>query len=238
MPQPMNHRLTYPDPDRPRELLQELCDFFAQFAEVSQICTFGSHASGEVDRWSDVDLMVLLPAGPQTYGGLVEQLCQYKPFLYYSVLVPYPQLPGHHVFLPVVFQDESVFHGLDLNFIARQEVQPAPAWERFGPMKMLYQANRLTRVAAQQNPEPLVSAFPGDTSTESPTEQRLYIAAHLTKLAIKKVLRGQPDTRELAALTEELATALDRHLPELKSPRGDLCGLARIYLEIAQALLL
>jgi hypothetical protein len=133
-------------------------------------------------------------------------------------------------FIPgIVFEDESLFHILDLNFISLAEYQSPQAWERFGMLRELYSSpedHLESNAVSSQKPE-----------IENPDERHIGAGIHWTKKAIKKVLRGSGNSDELAATSTRLKKIMLDYPEDIRTPGGNIYLLARRYIEIADFLL-
>lgn len=119
--------LVYPDENGPTRLLKELSEFFTQFSCVNRIFCLGSMARGDWDRWSDIDMLVVTQAGFEQQWQIFDKLRQFKPILHHHAFVSMEPAGG---FIPgIAFENESVFHMLDLNFISLTEYQSPQALE-------------------------------------------------------------------------------------------------------------
>jgi predicted nucleotidyltransferase len=130
--------LVYPDQNALARLLKELTEFFAQFPSVNRIFILGSMARGNWDRWSDIDLLIVTQAGFEQQWQIFDSLRQFKPILHHHPFISVEPSGG---FVPgIVFEKESVFHILDLNFMTFTEFQSPQALDRFGPIRNLFAA--------------------------------------------------------------------------------------------------
>lgn len=221
----------YPDADRPPRLAAELCTFLAAQPAVRRIIMFGSQARGTWDRWSDLDLL-LVTAGEEDYRGVLTALCAYKPIIYHAPVRSSADHPGRHV-IGIVFEDESVFHTLDLNFmpVAVYGQAGARAWfDTFGPAIDYY--------VAQESEEPI--ATPASSAVDpdpDPQEQALEAANWWLKRTLRRVLRTGQGHDELTRHVQAVQTAMLGLPTSCAMPGGDPCHLAHIYLVFADRLL-
>jgi Nucleotidyltransferase domain len=218
--------LLYPPAGRPAQLAALLCGFFAALAPVRRVVVFGSQATGGGDRWSDVDLLVVTPQ-LSDYRQVLAALHAYKPIVHHAPVRPSTDHPGLHA-LGIVFADESVFHSLDLNFMALAAYQAPGALRWFGLTRECYAAD---------GPDP-VSESEAAPALPPPDLDELAIDAanYWTKRAARRVLRGQGSRDDLARRARDLG-ALARCAPaDCSMPGGNPCRLARTYLAIAAAL--
>ncbi|MCP4427106.1 MAG: nucleotidyltransferase domain-containing protein [Chloroflexi bacterium] len=218
--------LVYPDETAPARLLEELTGFFAQFPVINQILTFGSMARGGWDRWSDVDLLVVTHGGSGQQWRLFNRLRQYKPILHHH---PFVLMEPSGGFIPgIAFEDESVFHLLDLNFISLSEFQSPGALERFSPMRNLFVSN-------VNNPES-DECPPYKPIAENQDEKRIGMGLHWVKKAVKQVLRGSDNYDKLVKTSTHLKEIMADFPKDILTPGGNICQLARRYVEIADFL--
>ncbi len=219
--------LIYPDETAPRRILEELTKFFAQFPVVNQVLVFGSMARGDWDRWSDIDMLVVTQVGAGQQWQLFNRLRQHKPILYHHAFVAMEPSGG---FIPgIAFENESVFHLLDLNFMSLTEFQSPQVLDRFGQTRNLL-------VTDSKNLESNKSV-PYQSVAENPDERRISIGIHWTKKAVKQVLRGSDDFDELTKTTMQLKEIMADFPENILMPGGNICRLARQYIEIADFLL-
>ena len=219
--------LIYPDQNALTRLLKELTEFFAQFPSVKRIFTFGSMARGDWDRWSDIDLLIVTQAGSEQQWQIFNNLDQFKPILHHHAFILIEPSAG---FVPgVVFENESVFHMLDLNFISLTEYKSPQALERFGKLRELF--------TSDENQLEKGEVFPHIPDLESPDEQRIGAGIHWTKKVAKKILRGSGYIDELAVTTTRLKEIMLDFPEDKPMPGGNICYLARQYIKIADFLL-
>ena len=219
--------LLYPAPERPAQLAALLCAFFAGLPLVRRVVVFGSQATGGGDRWSDVDLVVVTPQLAD-YRHVLAALGAYKPIVHHAPVRPSPDHPGLHA-LGIVFAGESVFHSLDLNFMALAAYNTPGSLRWFGPSRECYAAQAAAPVGGADTAPVLP---PPD-----PTELSIDAANYWTKRAARRVLRGQGSRADLARRSSELRAILRGFPPDCAMPGGDPCAPARTYLAIAEALL-
>lgn len=188
--------LIYPDQNALTRLLKELTEFFTQFPTVKQIYTFGSMARGDWDRWSDIDLLIVTRSGSEQQRQLFNKLARHKPILHHH---PFVLMEPSGGFVPgIVFENESVFHILDLNFMSLAECQSSQALARFGKLRELFVAGEGYLELESEN-----SAWP-KPQIDNPDEQRIGAGIHWTKKAIKKILRGSDSIDELTTTSTRL----------------------------------
>ena len=108
---------------------------------VQRVLVFGSFARGEADRWSDIDLLVVT-ANRMQFWQVFTTLARHRTILWRSRFVPQCDPSGGYV-LGIVFEGESVFHNVDLNFMTLAEYHMPDALNRFGTMKEVYAAETL-----------------------------------------------------------------------------------------------
>ncbi len=225
-------RLAFPDPNRACQLTAELTKFFAGLPYVARILLFGSLARNTDDRWSDIDLLVVTRSTTDR-RLLYNDLRKHKPMMYHHPFTPYVEPSGGNL-LGTVFFDESVFHNLDLNFLSQTEYENSEALKRFGLFQELYVCESGS-----------FGMTKGDSGTQSPThsypideaEERIEIALHWTKKAVKKFLRGTGSQEELLKTRSTLKQVLQGFPNGLSLPNGDICQLAYVYINIAEHLL-
>ena len=221
--------LVYPDQNALIRLLKELTDFFAQSSAVNRIFAFGSMARGDWDRWSDIDLLIVTQSGPGQQWQLFNKLTQNKPILHRHPFIAMEPSGG---FVPgIVFEDESVFHMLDLNFISLAEYRSFQALERFGELRELFIAGEDHLELESENS----TSFKPEIA--NPDEQRIGAGIHWTKKAIKNSLRGSGNIDELAITTQRLKEIMLDFPEDKPVPGGNICCLAQQYIEIADFLL-
>jgi predicted nucleotidyltransferase len=224
---PKTTDLVYPDQTALPRLLKELTEFFAQFPTVKRIFTFGSMASGDWDRWSDIDLLIVAQSGSGQQWQLFNELVRHKPILHHH---PFVSMEPSGGFVPgIAFEDESPFHMLDLNFISLAQYHSPQALERFGELRELYSSpeGHLESNAVSSR----------KLETENPDERRIGAGIHWTKKAIKKTLRRSENSDELAATSTRLKEIMLDYPEDIRTPGGNICLLARKYIEIADFLL-
>jgi hypothetical protein len=223
--------LIYPDPLGPPRLLETVTNFLARNVSVERVAVFGSLARGTWDRWSDIDLLVVARGGLPTYRDLFASLCHFKPILYHSPFSPAGNAAGANV-LGIVFAGESVFHILDLNFLAPSEYQSAEALARFGVLVDIF-------VAAHGAVTPDAEWSGGRLPSEGAVipESDLWAPMHFTHKALKKLLRGQGSFAELQSRVEWLGSALNQQPEDTPAPPRNIVPVARTFLSIAQGLL-
>lgn len=221
--------LVYPDQTALPRLLKELTEFFTQFLAVNRIFTFGGMARGDWDRWSDIDLLIVTRSGSGQQWQLFDKLARHKPILHHH---PFVSMEPSGGFVPgIVFEDESVFHILDLNFMSLAECQSPQALARFGKLRELLTAGEGYLELESEN-----SAWP-KSQTENPDEQRIGAGIHWTKKAIKKILRGSGSIDELTTTSTRLKEIMLDFPEDKLMPGGNICHLARQYIKIANFLL-
>lgn len=220
--------LVYPDQNALARLLKELTEFFAQFPSVNRIFIFGSMARGNWDRWSDIDLLIVTRASSAQQWEIFDSLCQSKPILHHHAFIAMKPSGG---FVPgIVFEDESVFHMLDLNFVSLAQYQSPQALARFGKFRELFTAGEDCLELERENG----TCF--KPPIENPDEQRIGAGIHWTKKAVKKSLRGSDNIDELVTTSAHLKEIM-LDFPEDKTmPGGNICHLARQYIKIADFL--
>ena len=219
--------LVYPDQNALARLLEELTKFFAQFSAVNRIFSFGSMARGDWDRWSDIDMLVVTQASSEQQWQFFTKLRQHKPILHHHAFISMKPSGG---FIPgTVFENESVFHMLDLNFISSAQYQSPPALERFGRLCELYRSGDDCR----EDDNTVWS----ETKPDSPEEKRIGAGIHWTKKAVKNILRGSDDTDTLVTMSTRLKEIMQDFPEDQPMPGGNICWLARRYIEIADFLL-
>jgi predicted nucleotidyltransferase len=217
----------YPEPDRNVRLLDELETFFAGLPAVRRVLVFGSFGRGKIDRWSDID-MLLVTADPTQFGPVFAVLARHKPIRYRGTFTPQVEQGGGRV-LGIVFEDESVFHCLDLNFLGEADYLAPGALDRFRHLQERW-VNAGPLIADGQGP--VLAA-----EEENPDEYRLAAALHFTKKAIKQILRRGKGHAGLARRVDALRLALSECPVRKVTPRGDIQYMARLYLSMAEVLL-
>jgi hypothetical protein len=223
---PLN--LLEPDPDGPQRLADEITAFFSQLDFVQRVMAFGSLAGQRWDRWSDLDLIVVTASHTQ-YRMVFHRLCAHKPVVHHGVFTSCVEPAGGYV-LGIVFEGESVFHCLDLNFLTLAEYRALGTLDRFGATRDLYVNEAGWADEADEPPQHRVAL-------QHPDEARIYDAIHWTKKSAKKMLRGQDTRHELRACAERLRAVMNDYPDSPLFPGGDICRLAHTYLLIADQLL-
>ena len=222
--------IPYPAPGRPMELAAELGGFFSGFESVAKVCVFGSLARGDHDRWSDIDVLLVVGHAPAQCYSLFRSLQESYPLVHHGYLSLKPEPDGKNV-LGCVLEGESVFHVLDLNFVTREDWGVPGALERFGQILELRAAHgnrgNLTMDADGGNP----------TSEWTPTEQRIWRAMHWVHKGIKKHFRTLMTLDELAERTDDLANVLSQCGGETRTRNGDIGRVAQEFLDLARAVL-
>ncbi len=213
-----------PDPTGPLRLMKEITGFFSRLDYVLYVEVFGSLARDDWDRWSDIDMIVVTDNRSQ-FRAAFDNLCQHKAVLYHGPFTPNVDPCGGRI-LGIVFENESVFHCLDLNFLTITEYQTKGSLSRFGCTRQLYSST-----GAQA---PIVDNDYLSGEIEDPVENRISTAVHFTKKNAKKVLRGGKDVAELHRWSKQLKAAIQDVEPE---SRQEIIYLARSYIKIADALI-
>ena len=224
----MKTNLAYPDKQASLRIIEELTILFAQFDFVSHIFLFGSYARGSWDRWSDIDFLLVTGGGFAQQWQLFTALQRQKAVLHHHTFTPKVEPCGAHV-LGIVFRNESVFHNLDLNFLSVTEFESQKNLARFGQLKRLYFSNNCQTKIDEVTHVP-------DFAID-PQERKIGNRLHWTKKAIKQTLRQKSAPTELQRqllLLDEMMKTYPEDKPMLG---GNICQLARIYLEIGHLLL-
>jgi Nucleotidyltransferase domain len=211
-------KLAFPDPNRAHRLTEELTSFLADLPYVERILLFGSRARHTADRWSDIDVVVVTRSTSDSWL-LYKALGNSRPILYHHPLTPHVEPCGGNL-LGAVFFGESVF---------------PEAIKRFGEFHELYVCD----------PHNLaIPTVTGETQSPichdpvTPDEERIGIALHWAKKAVKKFLRGTGSQAELLQTSNTLKQVLQDFPNGLPLPNGDICQLAQTYLNIAGDLLM
>jgi hypothetical protein len=219
--------LLYPAPQRPAQLAALLGGFFAGLPLVRRVVVFGSQATGGGDRWSDVDLVVVTPRLAD-YRQVLAALGAYKPIVYHAPVRSSPDHPGLHA-LGIVFAGESVFHSLDLNFIALAAYHTPGSLRWFGPSRECYAAQDAAPVGGTDSTPVLPPPDPMELSIDA--------ANYWTKRAARSMLRHRGSRADLERRSRHLEEIMRDFPPDCALPGGNPCRLARTYLAIATALL-
>lgn len=225
-----NNTLVYPDDKASLRILNELVTLFSGYNIVNQILLFGSHTRGDWDRWSDIDLLLITSGGFTQQWHLFNVLKQGKSILHHHTFTPHVDPYGSNV-LGIVFTNESVFHNLDLNFMSAVEFESSENIRRFGQSKQLYFSETYKAQVVFDEDEQIPNF---EVNLE---ERKIGNRIHWTKKAIKHTLRqhdGYPELRRQLLLLDEIMKNYPEGKPMLG---GDICRLARIYLEIGTLLL-
>jgi predicted nucleotidyltransferase len=218
----------FPDPARNRRLLTDIIGICTALPYVQRLISFGSFARGEPDRWSDIDLIVVTVNRAQ-FWSVFTCIAQSKPILHRSYFTPQVEPSGGRV-LGMVFENESVFHNVDLNFMTRNEYASLETLMRFGVMRELYVSSaRLSDADCDVLP---------NAELEHPDDRRISVGLHFTKKAIKQVLRGQMVYEELQQRSRYLRDILEDYAYDVATPYGKIGQVAHQYLEMAEQLLL
>lgn len=194
---------------------------------VQRVLVFGSFAREQSDRWSDIDILVVTTNRGQ-FREVFSGLAEYKPIVWRGRFVPQVQPFGGNI-LGIVFDGESVFHNVDLNFMTLAEYHKPDALNRFGVLKELY-----------ASAAPISAADNRDIPTAEPEHSdnwRIFEAFHFTKKAIKQILRGAAAYDELHQRSDQLRRILNDYAPDVKTPFGKIGWLAHEYLAMAETLL-
>jgi len=217
----------FPDPAGNLRLKDALCDLLATVSFVQRVILFGSFAQERADRWSDIDLLVVTINRLQ-FWELLTLLVQHKPIVWRGLFVPqYPPSGGN--VLGIVFEGESVFHNVDLNFMTLAEYHTPDALTRFGTAKEVY-----ATAAPVSNVDDGVISM---AEVQHPDNRRIFEGLHFTKKAIKRILRGQSAHDELRQRSDQLRHILNDYPPDVESPYGKIGWLAHQYLAMAETLL-
>ena len=222
----MTHDLLYPNETRPHTLLEEVNTILMRLPFISHVYVFGSLVDADWDRWSDIDMIVVVQALKHTWD-VWNAIHQAKPILHHHPL-SYGEPNGLHL-LGNVFVDESVFHCLDLNILTIYEHDRESALERFGTVRELY-----------HNPS-LMAEPPGARSeiTQQVTveEEHIATAIHFTKKHIKQTLRGESVQDDLRKRTEHLRSVMEDFTFDYEVVGGKIGKVAETYLRIANMVL-
>ena len=180
--------IVYPDVGGPQRLLYEIGTFFLDFACVDKVFGFGSWSRGQWDRWSDIDILLIVKGEVSHYGRLFTALSEFKPILYHGTLTPYVEPAGGNL-LGIVFRDESVFHWLDLNFLTHEDYRVQANLERFGPLRELASTN-----ASPNGSLPPAVDYPRQmlSADELVVEQSIFSQLFWTRKAVKKASAPGP----------------------------------------------
>jgi len=216
----------YPLENRPKTLQQDIVQLLAELDYVQAIYSFGSLLGDGWDRWSDIDLIVITSCHAGFYS-LKRTLHQAKPIRHHHPLLP-AEPNGHHL-LGVIFEDESVFHCVDLNLFTPDEVADRQALERFGAIQLVYKASEL----------PVVVEACDEFSSQRLTaeEEQISVGIHFTKKHIKRVMRGQPAIDELRKWSDYLRETMRDYSENYQVVGGNIGWIAYRYLGIADDIL-
>ncbi len=225
------NQIFLPPENRPLELARELQAFFQPFAFVHRILAFGSIGRGACDRWSDVDLLVVCAGGPPAYWRLFEQLREKKPAIHRGKFWPRVE-PAGSAILGIVFEDESIFSILDLNFLSPDEFAQEHFRQRFGLLKELYCSDSPQDFATEQN---LAGRVILDEE-EDAVEMEIWAAMHFTNKSIKRYLRDQCPVESIQPHANRLREVLGQY-PGYQTARGDIHRVAQSFLDFALTLL-
>jgi hypothetical protein len=220
--------LLYPNPNRTEELLHDFNEILSQLSFVRRVMIFGSHARHEQDRWSDLD-MIVVTNRRQDFVTVYETLCQHKPIVHHNPLTPQVEPCGGHL-LGVIFEGESVFHNLDLNFLLVSEYQLPNALDRFGRIKTLYKADK--QFETPEDEPTMISP-----RIENPDEIRISNALHWTKKSVKKALRQGTSLEDVKTRRDALKQVMDGYDEDIVLPNGNITRIAKTYIQLADLLL-
>jgi hypothetical protein len=216
-----------PDPSANIRLLHNVRNHLSAMSCVQHVIVFGSFAQDRADRWSDIDILVVT-ANRTQFRVVFSGLAEYKPIVWRGSFVPQVQPSGGNI-LGIVFEGESVFHNVDLNFMTLAENHMPDALTRFGVLKELYAAAApISEVDDRDIPTP---------EPAHPDNWRIFEGFHFTRKAIKQLLRGADAYDELRQRSDQLRHILNDYAPDFETPYGKIGWLAHHYLAMADTLL-
>ncbi|GEM_PF-3271137 len=216
----------YPSNNRPKILQNEIILKLSQLDFVHKIYSFGSLQSNQWDRWSDIDLIAITESQSDFYE-LRTDLNHWKLIRHHHPLLP-ANPNGHHL-LGIIFQDESVFHCVDLNLFTYQEIKKTETLERFGNIQLEYKTSQLVPTKPKQ------TMF--TTQVLTVDEKRISTAIHFTKKNIKHVMRQRDAYDDLLKWSKNLHSIMINYSENYHVTGGNIGWVAHRYLEIADYLL-
>jgi hypothetical protein len=205
--------------------MHEIKELFMMLPFVARVCVFGSLARDEWDRWSDID-MIVVTANQSDFRKVHQHLSQHKSIFHHSGFM----MPIGWCVLGNVFEGESIFHCLDLNFMTLSEYQTEGTLTRFGHISELYSA---TIDSVKDDISPTADA----ENAQNAENTRIYEAVHFTKKAAKKLLRKTGTVEELQRCLAQLKFTMRDYPENFTVPSGAIGRLAQNYIDIAERLL-
>lgn len=231
---PTDRDLLNPSLERREHLVSDLTRLFLSHPTVRRVLTFGSASRGEADRWSDIDLLLVVDGHSEAYYVLLASLEIRIPILHRSALRQNIDPAGGN-FLGIVFNTESVFHKLDLNFIHPDDFKIASNLRRFGPLAILRPGGEPGGPPTQPSRETMEKLQSDDTVDRS-LERHVWMAMHSLHGSAKDALRGVGSLNRVTQNATRLRDVFDRiSADELLA--GNIRSLARRWLEIADCLI-
>ncbi len=224
--------LTQPGMAARRTLAKDLCDFLGTLPVVERCYTFGSEARGEEDRWSDIDLLLVVSGFPGCCWNVVGALNSYRPFRYHGMLM---STATSACMLGTVLRNESVFHKVDLNLMDLCPFERGEDVARFGT---LAECKPGYLSVGEYPPERLlVSRLRRENEMDWSLEHRIGTAMHFAYSEVKSVLRGQTDMSLLRQRGGELRAVLQEIPARVAIPGGDLRTVAEQWLAASDFLI-
>ena len=112
-------------------LSSQLSNFLSDLPDVERCFAFGSETRGDHDRWSDIDLLLVVSRFPACCWDVLAALSAYRPWRKHT-MVAFSATTA--CMLGTVFRGESVFHKVDLNFMETQSFERGEDLARFDPL--------------------------------------------------------------------------------------------------------
>ncbi len=91
--------------------IQELCDRIAREFNPERVILFGSHARGDAGKYSDVDLLVLMPFEGKSFRKATEIRRRVRPDFPVHLVVRTPEVVEERLALGDFFLQEAVEEG-------------------------------------------------------------------------------------------------------------------------------
>ncbi len=91
--------------------IQELCGRIAREFKPERVILFGSHARGDAGKYSDVDLLVLMPFEGKSYRKATEIRSRVRPTFRVHLVVRTPEVVEERLALGDFFLQEAVEEG-------------------------------------------------------------------------------------------------------------------------------
>lgn len=216
--------LLNPDPAGPARLAEEVVAALAAVPGVRAMALFGSLAEGRADRWSDVDLIVGCDEVEALQWAAAQAVRALRPVLLYRKFSAVEQPSGRFW-----FADTSLFHRLDISFIALERYHERLRCRIENDHLITYQ-----QIYAASPSTQLPPACPTPLAiTARETEVGLWVYRLLN--ALKARLRGQITLEELTPTVEGLRAMLAELPRDAVMAGGQIGAFAYRLLEMADA---